>query len=257
MIIMTDMLFKDSEKIKVKVGTVVFGEGAPVMIAGPCAVESIEQLRASIEPIKDKIDIIRGGAFKPRTSPYSFQGLKEEGLKILKKASEEFSLPFVTEVVTAEDVLLVAKYADMLQIGARNMQNFALLTAAGKSGKPVLLKRGISATLDEWFHAAEYVLKEGNQNVVLCERGIRSFDTTTRNVLDLAGAVFAKQNTCLPVITDPSHGTGVKSLIGPMIKASNACGLDGVIVEVHADPGNAVSDGAQSFTPEEFLKAIN
>ncbi len=249
-------LYEGTDRRQVYVGNIMFGAGQPIIIAGPCAVESEEQLEAGIAPIADKIDMIRGGAFKPRTSPYSFQGLKEEGLKILQKISQKFDLPFVTEVLSPEDVPLVAEYADMLQIGARNMQNFALLTAAGASGKPVLLKRGMSATLKEWLNAAEYILKEGNMDVVLCERGIRSFDASTRNVFDLAGAVLARGQSCLPVIADPSHGTGVRELVCPMIKASLAAGLDGVMVEVHADPDSAASDGQQSLSPEEFLDCL-
>jgi 3-deoxy-7-phosphoheptulonate synthase len=252
----SEYIYKTKKKRTVAVGDVVFGEGTSIYIAGPCSVESKELLLATIKPIKDHIHMIRGGAFKPRTSPYSFQGLGKEGLAILWEVGRSLGLPVVTEVMSPDDITQVASFADMLQIGARNMQNYPLLSAAGKSGKPVLLKRGLSATLEEWFLAAEYILKEGNENVVLCERGIRSFDTATRNVFDLAGAVYAMQQTRLPVIADPSHATGVRSLIGPMIKASIAAGLSGVIVEVHADPEHAASDGHQSITPEDFLKII-
>ena len=245
-----------SKKEPVKIGNIVF-DGDPVIIAGPCSVESKENLLATIEPIRDSIHMIRGGTYKMRTSPYDFQGLGQEGLKILSDVSEELGLPCVSEVMCIEEVGIAAKYVDALQVGARNMYNYRLLTAIGKSKIPVILKRGFSATMKEWFHAAEYILKEGNHNVILCERGIRSFDQNTRNVLDLAGAMYAKQHTGLPVISDPSHGTGVRSLVVPMIRASLAAGLDGVMIEVHTDPDAATSDGHQTITPEALQQSLS
>jgi 3-deoxy-7-phosphoheptulonate synthase len=196
--------------------------------------------------------VLRGGAFKPRTSPYSFQGLGGEGLKLLRDAADRFSMSVVTEVLDPRDVELVCRYADMLQIGARNMQNFSLLREVGESAKPVLLKRGLSATIEEWLMAAEYLLVAGNADVVLCERGIRSFDNTTRNLLDIAAVPLVHGLTHLPVIVDPSHGTGVARLVTPMALAAVAAGADGVLVEVHPDPPTAASDGPQSLTFDQF-----
>jgi 3-deoxy-7-phosphoheptulonate synthase len=195
---------------------------------------------------------LRGGAFKPRTSPYSFQGLEEEGLKMLQEAKQLTGLKIVTEVMDVHSVELVAQYADVLQIGARNMQNFSLLKAVGKINKPVLLKRGLAATLGEWLSAAEYILNEGNKDVILCERGIRTFETYTRNTLDLSAVPAIKKLSHLPIVVDPSHGTGKWDLVAPMAKAAIAAGADGLIIEVHPDPKNALSDGAQSLTPENF-----
>jgi len=230
-------------------GTVVGGRDV-VVIAGPCAVESWEQLEEVARAAKScGARVLRGGAFKPRTSPYSFQGLGEEGLKLLARARTETGLPVVTEVMTPEAVPLVEQYADCLQIGARNMQNFNLLQACGKASKPVLLKRGLSATLEELLMAAEYILSSGNRNVILCERGMRTFERATRNTLDLSAVAVLKEWSHLPVVVDPSHGTGQRSLVAPMARAAVACGADGLIVEVHPQPDRALSDGPQSLTP--------
>ena len=232
----------------VAIGPLSVGGGAPVLAAGPCAVESREQLMAVAEAAaRAGAGLLRGGAFKPRTSPYAFQGLGPEGLRLLAEARRQTGLPVATEVLAAEQVDLVAEVADLLQIGARNMQNYALLAAVGAAGKPVLLKRGLGATLDEWLMAAEYLLATGASGVVLCERGLRHFDPQTRNILDLAGALAVKSLTNLPVIADPSHATGRRDLVAPMALAALAAGLDGVIVEVHPDPDRALSDGAQSI----------
>ena len=232
----------------VAVGPLSIGGGAPILAAGPCAVESREQLMAVAEAAaRAGAGLLRGGAFKPRTSPYAFQGLGPEGLRLLAEARRQTGLPVATEVLAAEQVDLVAEVADLLQIGARNMQNYALLAAVGAAGKPVLLKRGLGATLDEWLMAAEYLLATGATGVVLCERGLRHFDPQTRNILDLAGALAVKSLTHLPVIADPSHATGRRDLVAPMALAALAAGLDGVIVEVHPDPDRALSDGAQSI----------
>ena len=232
----------------VRVGPLSIGGGAPVLAAGPCAVESREQLMAVAEAAaRAGAGLLRGGAFKPRTSPYAFQGLGPEGLRLLVEARERTGLPVATEVLAPEQVELVAEVADLLQIGARNMQNYALLAAVGAAGKPVLLKRGLGATLDEWLLAAEYLIATGASGVVLCERGLRHFDPQTRNILDLAGALAVKSLTHLPVIVDPSHATGRRDLVAPMALAALAAGLDGVIVEVHPDPDRALSDGPQSL----------
>ena len=243
---------------QVNVGSFVhFGQGLPVIIAGPCSVESERQIHRTAQAVAEAgAHMLRGGAFKPRTSPYSFQGLGAEGLRHLAAAGRATGLPVVTEVLDAQDAGLVSEWADMLQIGARNMQNFGLLRAAGRSGRPVLLKRGAGATLDEWLHAAEYVLAEGNRDVVLCERGIRSFETHTRGTLDLASAVAARRSTSLPVIADPSHATGRRELVVPMARAALAGGLDGVIVEVHPDPDRSVSDAAQTISTEMFAELM-
>ncbi len=230
-----------------------FGTATPVVIAGPCSVESDRQIHQAAEGVAAAGGhMLRGGAFKPRTSPYAFQGLGAEGLRHLRAAGAAVGLPVVTEVLDAQDVGLVAEHADMLQIGARSMQNFGLLRAAGRSGRPILLKRAAGATVDEWLHAAEYILAEGNDQVVLCERGIRSFEPHTRATLDLAGAVAARQRTSLPVIADPSHATGRRELVVPMACAAVASGLDGIIVEVHPDPDRSVSDAAQTISIEAF-----
>jgi 3-deoxy-7-phosphoheptulonate synthase len=224
-----------------------------LLIAGPCSVESEIQTITTAQKVKEAgANMLRGGAFKPRTSPYAFQGLGLRGLKILEKAKKETGLPIVTEVVDTRDVSWVSEYADMLQVGARNMQNFALLKEVGKTGKPVLLKRGMYSTLNEWLHCAEYILAEGNPNVVLCERGIRTFETYTRNTLDLSMIPAVKEVTHLPVIADPSHGTGRLSLIEPMSLAAIAAGADGLIIEVHYNPAEAMSDKDQSMSPEMF-----
>jgi 3-deoxy-7-phosphoheptulonate synthase len=234
------------------------GGGHLGIIAGPCSVESESQILESAHAVRAAGAAgLRGGAFKPRTSPYSFQGLKEDGLKMLAAARAATGLAVVTEVMTPNHVDLVARYADVLQIGARNMQNYHLLQAVGECRKPVLLKRGPSATMEEFLLAAEYVLDQGNQQVILCERGIRTFETHTRFTLPLASVPYLHQHTHLPVIIDPSHGTGIASLVPSMSVASIAAGADGLIVEVHPDPTNAASDGAQSLTPEAFRKTMD
>ena len=235
----------------IEVGDVKIGGQDLVVIAGPCAVENREQIMTAAHAAKRAgANMIRGGAFKPRTSPYSFQGLEEEGLKLLKESSLATGLPTVTEVIDEHSLQLALEYVDMLQIGARNMQNFRLLKAAGQTDKPVLLKRGMSATIEEWLMAAEYILSEGNQKVILCERGIRTFETYTRNTLDLSAVPVVKRLSHLPIIVDPSHGTGDRQLVGPMSMAAIAAGADGLILEMHPQPAKAVSDGAQSLTPE-------
>lgn len=224
-----------------------------VVVAGPCAVESREQICDTAVAVKAAgARALRGGAYKPRTSPYSFQGMEEDGLKLLAEAREKTGLPIVTEVVNPRDVELVAKYADVMQVGARNTQNFALLKMLGQLDKPILLKRGMSTTIQEFLMSAEYVLSEGNRRVILCERGIRTFETATRNTLDLSAVPVLKQQTHLPVMVDPSHGTGHASLIAPMSYAAAAAGADGLIVEVHPCPEKAASDGPQSLRPNDF-----
>ena len=242
----------------VKVGNVEIGGREVIFIAGPCAVESEKQMiEVAFAVKKAGAKILRGGAFKPRTSPYSFQGLGEKGLKILKKAGKETDLPTVTEVVDPADVNIVSRYVDMLQIGTRNMQNFNLLRAVGKIGKPVLLKRGMNARLDEFLMSAEYILAEGNSKVVLCERGIRTFTEYTRNTLDLNIVPFLKKETHLPVIVDPSHGTGVREIVRPMARAAIAAGADGLIVEVHPQPNKSVSDASQTISPDDFAILVS
>jgi 3-deoxy-7-phosphoheptulonate synthase len=242
----------------VKVGNVEFGNSQFVVIAGPCSVESKEQIILSAELVKKAgAQMLRGGAFKPRTSPYSFQGLEEEGLKFLAEAREKTGLPFATEVISPGDVELVARYSDMLQIGARNMQNFALLKEVGKTKRPILLKRGMSSTYKELLMSAEYIMSMGNYDVVLCERGIRTFEDYTRNTFDLTAVPALKEMSHLPVIVDPSHGTGIRSLITPMAKAAVPVGADGIIIEVHPNPEKAFSDGAQSLMPEQFAALMD
>ncbi len=228
-----------------------------VVIAGPCSVESEQQLLDTARAVKEAgADMLRGGAFKPRTSPYAFQGLGLQGLKILDKARQETGLPIVTEVVDPRDVSWVAEFADVLQIGTRNMQNFSLLKEVGKSGRPVLLKRGMHSTLEEWLNCAEYILSEGNPDVVLCERGIRTFETYTRNTLDLSAVPAIKELSHLPIIIDPTHSTGRISLIESMSMAAAAAGADGMIVEVHHRPENALCDADQALTPEIFASMM-
>ncbi|MFC7536699.1 3-deoxy-7-phosphoheptulonate synthase [Sphingomonas sp. GCM10030256] len=237
----------------VRIGSVAIGGTALAVIAGPCAVESAEQLRASAEAARDAgATILRAGAYKPRTSPYGFSGHGPEGLAILREVGDALGMPVVTEVMDTADVELIAEHADALQIGARNMQNFALLRAVGKTRKPVVLKRGLSAKIEEWLLAAEYLLSAGNSQVVLCERGIRTFETATRNTLDLNAVPYVKGKTHLPVIVDPSHGTGIRELVTPMALAATAAGADGLMIEVHNDPSAALSDGAQSLYPQQF-----
>ena len=237
----------------VDVRGVKVGGGSCVVIAGPCAVESEAQIMATARAVRDAgATMLRGGAFKPRSSPYTFRGMGEDALRLLAQAREETGLAVVTEVMTPNDVDLVARYADLLQIGARNMQNYQLLEEVGRSGMPVLLKRGLSATIEEWLLSAEYVLAQGNPNVILCERGIRTFETATRNTMDLNAVALAKRRTHLPVLIDPSHGTGKWYLVPPLALAGIAAGADGMIVEVHPDPDRARSDGAQSLSCENF-----
>jgi 3-deoxy-7-phosphoheptulonate synthase len=242
----------------VKAGSLTVGGAHIGVIAGPCSVENEDQICATAKAVKAAgATALRGGAFKPRTSPYSFQGLKEEGLKLLAEARQQTGLAVVTEVISPEDVELVSEYADVLQIGARNMQNYRLLEAAGKSPRPVLLKRGPSATVDEWLLAAEYILDGGNSNVMLCERGIRTFETHTRFTLPLASAPYVQQKTHLPIVIDPSHGTGHTSLVTAMARASVAAGADGIIVEVHPNPDKAMSDGYQSMNFPQFTEMVD
>lgn len=241
----------------IPIGENTVGGDQFMLIAGPCSVESREQIISVAKAVKKAgAQFLRGGAFKPRTSPYAFQGMEEEGLKLLKEASEMTGLKIVTEVITPTDVLLVNKYADVLQVGARNMTNYALLKDLGKIDKPVMLKRGLSATVQDLLMSAEYIASEGNQNIILCERGIRTFETATRNTLDLSAVPLLKEKTHLPVIVDPSHGTGIRSLVGPMSKAAVACGADGLMLEVHPEPEKAFSDGAQSLTPDDFAGLV-
>ena len=244
--------FKQEDTV-IDVGGVLIGGENLVVMAGPCAVESREQLLESARIVKASgAQFLRGGAFKPRTSPYAFQGLEEKGLEFLAEAREKTGLKIVTEVMDVESVPIVADCADVLQLGARNMQNFQLLKAVGRINKPVLLKRGMAATINEWLNAAEYIMNEGNYNVILCERGIRTFEDYTRNTLDLSAVAAIKMISHLPVIVDPSHGTGVWKLVGPMARAAVAAGADGLMIEVHPNPAVALSDGKQSLTPKKF-----
>ncbi len=247
---------EDGKRTKIKVGNVVIGEGL-VIVGGPCGVESEDQTLQTAAAVKAGGGLMfRGGAFKPRTSPYDFQGLGLEGLKILAQARHDTGLPIVTEVIDPRDVSWVCEFADILQIGARNMQNFSLLREVGKAGKPVLLKRGMYSTLKEWLNCAEYILAEGNPNVVLCERGIRTFETYTRNTLDLSMVPAIKELTHLPIFVDPSHGTGKLSLIEKMSLAAVAAGADGLLLEVHVNPCEAKSDADQQLTPEQFAELV-
>ncbi len=247
-----------AERTVVRAGSLSVGNRQIGVIAGPCSVENEEQVLGTAAAVKAAgATALRGGAFKPRTSPYAFQGLKEDGLKILAAARDATGLAVVTEVVSVEDVDLVARYADVLQIGARNMQNYRLLEGAGESGKPIVLKRGHAATMDELLLAAEYILNTGNTQVILCERGIRTFETHTRFTLSLASVVYLHAKTHLPVIVDPSHGTGHSYLVPQMASAALACGADGLIIEVHPDPETALSDGYQSLTFEQFQETMD
>lgn len=245
------------EPTVITVGSLTLGGGTIGVIAGPCSVESEEQILTVAKQVKEAgATALRGGAFKPRTSPYAFQGMKEAGLELLAAARDATGLAVVTEVMTPHHVELVAKYADVLQIGARNMQNYHLLQAVGETRKPVLLKRGPSATIEEFLLAAEYILDQGNQNVMLCERGIRTFETHTRFTLPLATVPYLREKTHLPIIVDPSHGTGIASLVPSMSAASVAAGTDGLIIEVHPNPSKAVSDGSQTLTPAAFASTM-
>ena len=240
------------EDTVIEIGEVSVGKDF-LMIAGPCSVESEEQIVEIAKRVKDAgANMLRGGAYKPRTSPYSFQGLGHEGLIFLKRAREETGLPIITEVVDTRDVEIVSEYADVLQIGARNMQNFALLVEVGKTNVPVLLKRGAGATIEEWLNCAEYIMKEGNQKVMLCERGIRTHETYTRNTLDLSAVAAVKQLSHLPVIVDPSHATGRRELVETMALSAIMAGCDGLEIEVHNCPQDALSDAEQQLLPEEF-----
>ena len=245
------------QRTTVNVSDVAFGRDF-VVIAGPCSIESELQIMATARAVKSAgADMLRGGAFKPRTSPYAFQGLGLRGLKLLARAGEETGLPIITEVIDPRDVSWVAEFADVLQIGTRNMQNFSLLKEVGQSSRPVLLKRGMHSTLEEWLNCAEYILSEGNPNVILCERGIRTFEKYTRNTLDLSAVPAIKELTHLPIIIDPTHSTGRISLIGPMSLASVAAGADGIIVEVHHKPEEALCDADQALTPVIFADLMD
>ena len=251
------MKSKEKDHTVIKVGEAVFGEGFTV-IAGPCSVESEEQVMAVAESVKKSgATLLRGGAFKPRTSPYSFQGLGRIGLEYLSAAGKKYGLPVVTEVMDTRDVDLICEYADILQIGARNMQNFALLTEVGRTDKPVILKRSLYSTVEEWLSCAEYIMKEGNENVILCERGIRTVETYTRNTLDLSIVSALKGITHLPVIVDPSHATGLSELIEPMSLCAIMANADGLMVEVHPNPPKALSDARQQITPAEFDRIMD
>ncbi|MCR4439884.1 MAG: 3-deoxy-7-phosphoheptulonate synthase [bacterium] len=237
----------------VRVRDVEVGGEEVVVMAGPCAIESEAQIDEVAGLVKKAgARVLRGGAFKPRTSPYSFQGLGEEGLRFLRNAAQAHGLAAVSELIEARDVEMVALYVDLLQIGARNMQNFPLLKEAGRAGKPVLLKRGMAATIEEWLMAAEYIMAAGNSQVILCERGIRTFETYTRNTMDISAIPVVKKRSHLPIIADPSHGTGLRDKVAPMARAAVAAGADGLLVEVHPRPDEALSDGAQSLLPEQF-----
>jgi 3-deoxy-7-phosphoheptulonate synthase len=244
-------------RVPTPLGDVTFGGSAVAIVAGPCAVETEKQAFAIAEAVKNSgARLFRGGAYKPRTSPYSFQGLGEPGLKILAAVRDRFGLGVVTEAIDNESLDLVERYADVIQIGARNMQNFSLLKRAGRAKKPVLLKRGMSATLDEFLMAAEYVMAEGNYDVILCERGVRTFSDHTRNTLDLSMIPAVQRRSHLPIVVDPSHGTGRRNKVLPLSRAAVAVGADGILVEVHNDPERALSDGMQSIVPEEFAQLM-
>lgn len=241
----------------IRVGAAVIGDNSLVVMAGPCAIENREQyLAAALELKSMGVQVLRGGAFKPRTSPYSFQGLAEDGLDILREVRRYAELPVVTEVMDTRDVQMVAEVSDILQIGSRNMQNFILLKEVGRTSKPVLLKRGLSATIEEWLMAAEYIMAEGNKQVILCERGIRTFETHTRNTLDISAIPAAKHLSHLPVIVDPSHAAGRWGMVAPLAKAAVAAGADGLLIEVHPNPATALCDGGQSLNPENFARLM-
>lgn len=236
----------------------IIGNGKLMMIAGPCSVESEEQVIEIAKRVKQSgANFLRGGAFKPRTSPYAFQGLKYEGLEMLKKAREVTGLKIVTELMSTDDLEVFEKDVDVIQIGARNMQNFDLLKKVGKLNKPILLKRGIASTIEEWLMSAEYIMSEGNQNVILCERGIRTYETTTRNTLDISAIPMIKKLSHLPIIVDPSHAAGIRWMVEPLSKAAVAIGADGLIIEVHNNPEKALCDGKQSITPDMYDEIVN
>ena len=241
----------------IRVGDVSIGDGNVVVMAGPCSVDTEENVMTTARAVRAAGGhILRGGAFKPRSSPYAFRGHGEKGLKMLAAARDETGLPVITEVMDARDVELVAKYADILQIGARNMQNFTLLDEVGKAARPVMLKRGLSGTIEEWLLAAEYILSHGNRDVILCERGIRTYETATRNTFDVSAIPLVKRLSHLPIIGDPSHATGAWYLVEPVALAAVAAGADGLMIEVHPEPDHALSDGAQSLTPKNFAKLV-
>lgn len=253
---LTSRLFHP-ENTLVDVNGVKIGDGSMTMMAGPCSIESLDQIRECARIAKaGGATILRGGAFKPRTSPYAFQGLEEEGLKYIRQAADELDMQVITEVMDEANLELVAKYSDILQIGARNMQNFKLLQAVGKTGKPIGLKRGIAGTIDEWLNAAEYIAAQGNFNVIFIERGIRTYETATRNTLDLSAVPLIKKLSHFPIIVDPSHGVGIWDLVPPMARAGVASGADGLIVEIHPDPANAWSDGPQSLNEKTYLRMM-
>ncbi|MBI5464624.1 MAG: 3-deoxy-7-phosphoheptulonate synthase [Ignavibacteriales bacterium] len=242
----------------INVGGVKIGGEEIVMMAGPCAVESEAQIFTIAEHVANAgVKVLRGGAFKPRTSPYAFQGLGEDGLKLLRQAADQFGLKVITEVMDRSQIDMVERYADIFQIGARNMQNFTFLRDLGKATKPVLLKRGLSATIEEWLMSAEYILSGGNHQVMLCERGIRTFETATRNTMDIGAIPVVKKKSHLPIIADPSHGIGIRDKVIPMARAAVAAGADGILVEVHNDPDHAKSDGAQSLYPDQFTQMMH
>jgi 3-deoxy-7-phosphoheptulonate synthase len=246
------------ENTKIKLGNVVIGDKDIVVMAGPCSVENEEQIFILAEIVsKAGGKILRGGAFKPRTSPYSFQGLGENGLKLLRNAADKNGLLVITEVMESSQIELIEKYTDIFQVGARNMQNFSLLRDLGKVTKPIMLKRGLSATIEDWLMSAEYILSNGNHNVMLCERGIRTFETYTRNTFDISAIPVVHKRSHLPVIADPSHATGLRDKVIPMARAAVAAGADGIMVEVHHDPENALSDGPQALLPEQFSDLMN
>ncbi|EOL34850.1 3-deoxy-7-phosphoheptulonate synthase [Enterococcus faecalis] len=253
---LTSRLFHPENTV-VDVNGVKIGDGSMTMMAGPCSIESLDQIRECARIAKaGGATILRGGAFKPRTSPYAFQGLEEEGLKYIRQAADELDMQVITEVMDEANLELVAKYSDILQIGARNMQNFKLLQAVGKTGKPIGLKRGIAGTIDEWLNAAEYIAAQGNFNVIFIERGIRTYETATRNTLDLSAVTLIKKLSHFPIIVDPSHGVGIWDLVPPMARAGVASGADGLIVEIHPDPANAWSDGPQSLNEKTYLRMM-
>lgn len=246
---------KDDTVIKIK--DVEIGGNKVIMMAGPCSIENEEQIFTIAEIVaKSGAQILRGGAFKPRTSPYSFQGLGEEGLKLMRKAADKFNLLMITEVMESSQIPLIQQYTDIFQVGARNMQNFALLRDLGKVSKPIMLKRGLAATVEDWLMSAEYILSSGNRQVLICERGIRTFETYTRNTFDLSAIPVVHKRSHLPVIADPSHATGLRDKVLPMARAAVAAGADGLMVEVHHDPEKALSDGPQALLPDQFLELM-
>jgi len=246
------------ENTVIKIGDVIIGSNEIVTIAGPCAVESEEQIKTIAKIVKNAgAKILRGGAFKPRSSPYSFQGMGEEGLKLLRKAGNEFGLAVITEVMDPGRIELIYKYTDIFQLGARNMQNFPLLRELGKVDKPVMIKRGMAATINDWLMSAEYILASGNEKVLVCERGIRTFETSTRNTFDLSAIPVIHQRSHLPIIADPSHATGIRDKVIPMARAAVAAGTDGLMIEVHHDPSSAMSDGPQALLPEQFKELMS